>query len=167
MLLAVVSDSHDAIPNLRKAVSLANEKEAEVLIHCGDLISPFMLLELSKFKGEVHFILGNNPGDVWLLMNRLKDFPKINCHGQHAFLNIDGLNIAVVHFPATAEGLAATGKYDVVFYGHSHEYEEQKVGETLLLNPGEILGKDGPPTMILFDTVSKKVEKVTFDEGSC
>ncbi|OAG28532.1 YfcE family phosphodiesterase [Thermodesulfatator autotrophicus] len=165
MLLAVVSDSHDAIPNLSKAVTLANEKGAQILIHCGDLISPFMLLELGKFKGEVHFILGNNPGDIWLLMNKLKEFPGIHCHGQQAFLSVAGLNIAVVHFPAVAEGLAATGKYDVVFYGHTHEYDEQKVNQTLLLNPGEILGKNGPPTMMFFDTETKTVTKVVLDES--
>ncbi|WP_022853482.1 metallophosphoesterase [Thermodesulfatator atlanticus] len=167
MIIAVMSDSHDAIPNLRQAVNLANEKKAQVLIHCGDLISPFMVLELAKFKGEVHLILGNNPGDVWLLTQRIADFKNIHFHGQHAFLEIAGLKIAVCHFPAMAEGLAATGKYDVVCYGHSHEYDVQKVGNTLLLNPGEILGKEGPPTMIIFDTETKNVEKVTIDAGCC
>ena len=60
MKIAIMSDSHDAIPNLKKAVKLAIEKQAEILFHCGDLISPFMIPVLAEFGRETHLILGNN-----------------------------------------------------------------------------------------------------------
>jgi putative phosphoesterase len=63
MRIAILSDSHDHIPNLKRAVRLANSEGAELLIHCGDLISPFMLPCLDGFNGPVHLIYGNNPGD--------------------------------------------------------------------------------------------------------
>ncbi len=165
MLLAIVSDSHDAISNLRRAVLEANERRATYLLHCGDLISPFMLLELAQFKGEVHLILGNNPGDVWLLSKMCARFPNIHLHGQYAFEELEGLRVAMVHFPELAEGLALTGKYDLVCCGHTHVYEVKEVQGVPVVNPGEILGKEGPPTMAFFDSETRKIEKVTFDEG--
>jgi len=47
------------------------------------------------------------------------------------------------------EGLASTAKYKMVCFGHSHVYIEQKVGNTILLNPGEIMGKERTPKHIV------------------
>jgi hypothetical protein len=59
MRIAVLSDSHDHIPHFRRAVLGANQEGAELLIHCGDLISPFMLTYLESFNGQAHLIYGN------------------------------------------------------------------------------------------------------------
>ena len=76
MRIAILSDSHDHIPNLRRAVSRANSEGAELLIHCGDLISPFMLPCLDGFNGPVHLIYGNNPGDQHLIASRCAELRK-------------------------------------------------------------------------------------------
>ena len=67
MKIAILSDSHDNIPNLRMAVELCNKRGTGMIIHCGDLISPFMLDELAEFTGAVHLIYGNNAGDQHLI----------------------------------------------------------------------------------------------------
>ncbi len=160
MLLAIVSDSHDAIAHLRWAVEEAKRRKAAYLFHCGDLISPFMVKELAPFPGEVHLILGNNPGDVWLLAKHCAKHPHIHLHGQFSFLSLGGLEVALVHFPEMAEGLALTGRFDLVCCGHTHVFKVQEQGKTTVLNPGELLGKEGPPTMAFFDSETRKVEKV-------
>jgi putative phosphoesterase len=73
-------------------------------------------------------------------------------------VELEGRKIAVCHKPEFAEGLATTGKYDVVFYGHTHEAKSKKVGETLLVNPGEILGGKGAPSFAIYDTEADKVD---------
>ncbi len=161
MLIAIMSDSHDAIPHLRRAVEMANERGAKYLLHCGDLISPFMALELGKFQGEVHLIQGNNPGDIWLLAKQCQKFPQIHLHGQFTFEELDGFRVALVHFPELAEGLAATGKFDLVCCGHTHVYDVREINGVLVINPGELLGKEGPPTFAFYDTESRRVEKIT------
>lgn len=160
MLLAIVSDSHDAIPHLRWAVELANERQAAYLLHCGDLISPFMVKELAPFRGEVHLILGNNPGDVWLLAKHCAKLSHVHLHGQFAFEDLEGLAVALVHFPELAEGLALTGRFDLVCCGHTHVFEVRFLERAVIVNPGELLGKEGPPTMAFFDTETRQVEKV-------
>ena len=45
MIVAIMSDSHDNIWNLRKAVEIIKNSQAGLLIHCGDFIAPFMLKE--------------------------------------------------------------------------------------------------------------------------
>jgi len=160
MKVAVLSDSHDSIPNLRKAIEKAVEFKAEVLFHCGDLISPFMIPVLSEFGKETHLILGNNRGDIFLMMQHLKKYPYIHFHGEQAFLEMGNYKIAMVHYPKIAYALAQTQEYDFVFCGHTHIYEVKEVGKTLVVNPGEILGKEGNPTFVMLDLESKKVEKI-------
>ena len=64
------------------------------------------------------------------------------------------------HYEDVAEGLAASGKYNLVCFGHSHTFFEQKTGNTLLLNPGEIMGKDGLPGFCLVDSNTSEAKGV-------
>jgi len=162
MVVAIISDTHDNVFNTEKAIKMAKEKGCEVLFHCGDLISPFMVPLLASFQKEVHFILGNNRGDIALMCEHLKKYPWVHFHGEHAFLEIDGFKIAMVHYPKMAYTLAKSQDFDYVFCGHTHKFEVQEIGKTLVVNPGEILGKEGLPTMVILDLSSKSWEKIEF-----
>ncbi len=67
MKIAIMSDTHDNIWNLDDALSIINEEKAEIIIHCGDFIAPFMLKELEKSQRPVYGVLGNNDGSQYLL----------------------------------------------------------------------------------------------------
>ena len=160
MKFGIISDSHDSIPNLKRAIDILSQKEVDVLFHCGDLISPFMIPVLSEFKRETHLILGNNRGDIYLMGEHLKKFPWIKFHGEQAFLEIAGYKIAMVHYPKIAYALAKTKEYDFVFCGHTHVYEVKEIEGVLVINPGEILGKEGAPSFAILEPETKVVEKV-------
>lgn len=153
MLLAILSDSHDQIIHLRRAAEFAETSGAQALIHCGDLISPFMLQHLSLFTGEIHLIYGNNGGDHHLISSRCTTSSgKIHHHGVFGALELGGVHLAFHHYPDIAKGLAASGQYDVVCCGHNHRCEIQWINNCLLVNPGDLLGKDTPPGFLLLDT---------------
>lgn len=165
MRIAVVSDSHDHIPHLKRAVLRANREGAELLIHCGDLISPFMLATLEQFNGQVHAIYGNNSGDQHLIASRCAaPGSRVRHHGAHGTLAIDSLRIAIEHEPRWARALANSGDFDLVCYGHDHLFHAERLGDCLLLNPGELLGKDAIPTFALFDTVDGSVLRIEVGE---
>ena len=160
MKIAIMSDSHDSIPNLQKAIKISIEENCKKIFHCGDLISPFMVPILGKFDKEIHLILGNNPGDIYLLMQNILEYSNIKLHGDNAFLKIEEYKIAMVHYPKIAYALAKTGEYDFIFCGHTHKYEIKEIGKTLVINPGEILGKEGAPTFVILDLKTRKYEKI-------
>jgi len=152
MRIAVLSDSHDHIPNLRRAVILANQERADLMIHCGDLISPFMLPYLHAFNGPVHLIYGNNAGDQHLIAARCgTTFDNLRHHGCHGSVSVDSCRIAFVHYPELARELALSGNYELVCCGHDHIYHVERLGKCLLLNPGDLLGKDVAPAFALLD----------------
>jgi putative phosphoesterase len=165
MLIAILSDSHDHIPNLQRAVRRANREGAEVLLHCGDLISPFMLPQLQKFAGEVHLIYGNNVGDQHLISSRCAtEFANITHHGLQGEIEADSLRIAFIHYPHTGHALALTGNYDIVCCGHNHRWNADMVNNCLLINPGDLLGAEIRPGFMLLDTADKSVRRIVVGE---
>jgi putative phosphoesterase len=165
MRIAVLSDSHDHIPHLRRAVLGANQEGAELLIHCGDLISPFMLTYLESFNGQAHLIYGNNAGDQHLISSRCASpDSRIQHHGTHGTLVAGGLRIAIEHYPKWARQLACSGDFDLVCCGHNHIFDAERLGNCLLLNPGDLLGKDAVPAFALFDTDDFSVRRIEVGE---
>lgn len=163
MKIGIISDSHDRIEATNRAIGIIKERGCKILVHCGDFCAPFMMEELQKFSGEVHCIFGNTD-DRFTTPNKAKKLG-INFHGDILELEVDGKKIAANHYPPIAEGLAATGKYDVVFYGHDHTANKKKIGRTLLVNPGEIMGIKGIRTLAIYDTKTDEIEYIEFEKS--
>ena len=65
MKIAVISDSHDHIDNLRKAIKIIKTENIDYTIHCGDFCAPFIIKELSTLEHEVFGVFGNVDGDKY------------------------------------------------------------------------------------------------------
>ncbi len=155
MKVAVFSDSHDNIPGLERALQDANAAGAEILLHCGDLVAPFIMDRLGKyFAGPIHIIFGNNDADLRLLQVTASGYPQITLHGIYAEVEADGRTIAMIHYPEPALRIAQSGQFDLVCYGHNHDKKVEQINSCILANPGEILGMKGTPTWGLYDTYS-------------
>jgi uncharacterized protein len=106
----------------------------------------------------VHCVFGNID-DRYLTTLKAAQY-KINLYGEFAELGMEKRKIAVVHLPMFAQALAGSGKYDAVFYGHTHKAEKKRIGKSLLLNPGEIMGRLGKPSIAIYDTEKNDAEIV-------
>ncbi|GIV70869.1 YfcE family phosphodiesterase [Caldilinea sp.] len=156
--IAILSDSHDQIAHLTRALEAANTAGASALLHCGDLCAPFMLnLIGERFPGAVHVVFGNNDGDGRLLQTIASKHPHVTLHGVYAELTIEGRQIAMIHYPEPARRIAQSGQFDLVCYGHDHTRWLEQVGKGWLLNPGEVLGMKGQATWALYDTQTGEV----------
>lgn len=156
MKIAIMSDSHDNIWKIDQA--LEKVKDADVLIHCGDLCSPFVIKHLGDWAGErpVYIVWGNNDGDRQMITSNAEKYAYITLCGEYARLELDGVRVFVSHYPEIAESVADSGDYDLVCYGHDHTRAKKKIGKTVLLNPGEIMGLNGTSTLAVFDTKTRK-----------
>jgi uncharacterized protein len=156
--VAVLSDSHDHLPALTRAMTEANSAGAEVLIHCGDLSAPFVLRTLAEhFQGPIHVVFGNNDADGRLLQTIAAQQSHVTLHGIYAEIEVGGRRIAVIHYPEPARRIAQSGQLDLVCYGHDHTQLLEQIGDAWLLNPGEIMGLHSTPTWALYDTTAHRV----------
>lgn len=166
MRIAVMSDSHDNIWNLGRALKMIQQENAEMIIHCGDFVAPFMLSELEQAGIPIHGVFGNNDGDQFKLTTlALCELSNITLHGLIGQVDINDFHICFTHLPEVAEGLACSGKYDLVCCGHSHTYLQKRINRTFLLNPGEIMGKEGCPSFCLVETETGQIRRRFLDQA--
>lgn len=138
MKIGIISDSHDHLDNLKRAVELLKNEEVGYVLHCGDFVAPFTLPILSQLGVPFLGVFGNNDGERLLLRERAKEFGEIKV--QPAFLELEGRRLVIMHEPPLQSPLAKSGEFDVVLVGHTHKAEIKKEGGCLIINPGEACG---------------------------
>lgn len=147
MDIGVISDSHDQIHQLEKVVDKLNAHNVELVIHCGDWVSPFTLVYLKALKAPIKGIFGNNDGDK-IRHRQLAQHLQLNIQVEERFLQlkVDNKNIAVIHGedPEIVKALVTCGNYDLVLHGHTHQPIKTYHQQTLSLNPGSLLEKTTP-----------------------
>lgn len=158
MKIGIVSDTHDHVSRTKKAVEIFNQEKVEMVIHCGDIVSPFMLQFFSELKCPIKFLLGNNTGDILLHCRYAKEFglpyPEF---GTFFSMEAAGKKIAVYHgdHQEITEALIKCGDYDCVFSGHDHVSRIEKIGKVIWVNPGTLADshKQGmnPPSIAVYD----------------
>ncbi len=136
-LAVVLADTH--IPRRAKALPEAVVpylKEADLILHAGDLIQVSLLHELSVYS-PMHAVKGN------------VDPPELNLPETLEF-DFGGARIAMIHDSGRKEGRRKRLKRRfpsarVIVFGHSHiSYLEDEEG-LLLLNPGSPTDRRGQP----------------------
>lgn len=166
MKIAVISDTHDNIWNLKKLLKQIAGK-AEAIIHCGDMVAPFTTKILASVNLPTYITLGNNDEDhIGMYKKGNENFNWTHIGQQYGEVELDSRKIAYTHYPRLGELLANTGEYNAVFFGHTHEAEVKKIKDTLLLNPGPVCGINGietvEATFAVYDTKtnSANIQKI-------
>lgn len=133
--IGVISDTHDHLPSIERAVQVFNERAVDLVLHAGDIVSPFTARVFRELQAPLVGIFGNNDGDRIHLQEFFRDIGAF--HADPYMHDIGGTRVAVTHVPELVPSLAAT--HDIVIYGHTHETEVQSNG-ALVINPGECCG---------------------------
>ncbi len=162
MLIGVFSDVHDNLDNLAQAIEIFKARGVEALIFCGDFCSPIPSRAMAgQFEGDIHCVFGNGDGDRFTISNVAHgQYAHLKLHGEYAELEFEGVKVALTHYPFYAQALARTGDYQAVFSGHTHERHEERIGDCLWLNPGEVLGWQGRPSCAIYNTATNSPEFV-------
>lgn len=164
MIIGILSDTHDRLPVIDKAVKRLNEMNVELVLHAGDYISPFVKDSLKNLKAPLIGVFGNNDGDRALLKKKFADFGA-DIRGRFAFVVADGLRIALLHGDETEllRSLLELESHDVLVSGHTHVPKTYRKGRTLVINPGEASGiLTGNATIAILDTetLEAKIEQL-------
>ena len=117
MRIGILSDTHNLLrPEAKEAL-----KGCDVILHAGDICEQKILDELQRIA-PARAVRGNGDKE-WA-----EHIP------QSLDLQIAGLRFHMTHKKKDLP--QELSPYDVVLFGHSHQYTEEKKGNTLLLNPG-------------------------------
>ena len=154
MKIGIISDTHDRLPFIDRAIRKMNEKEVDLVLHAGDYCAPFAAFRFKPLKAKMIGVFGNNDAEKELLRRNFKDIG-VEIRGRFAEIKVDGLKIALLHGEETEllNSLLNTRSYNVVIYGHTHQSEVRRKNGVLVINPGEACGYlSGKATIGLLDT---------------
>jgi putative phosphoesterase len=137
MRLGVVSDTHGHVEYAYEAVRMLESLDVQVVLHCGDIGSVEIVPLWSRWP--THFVFGNVDHQAGLLRRAIKAAGQI-CHDRFGQLELAGRRIALLHGDdqRLLDETIASGRWDLVCHGHTHERRLERIGSTLVLNPGAL-----------------------------
>jgi len=157
MLIGIISDTHDNMPALHRAVEILTLQRVEHVIHAGDFCSPFTFRALKHLKCGFTAIYGNNDGERVLL----QQLSNSRIFTQPHIIELAGKKIVLMHEHQVVDALADSSHFDLIVYGHTHTADIRKKGNTLIVNPGELSGwLYGKSTMAIADLSSLSAELI-------
>ncbi|MEM3588102.1 MAG: metallophosphoesterase [Candidatus Jordarchaeaceae archaeon] len=170
MLIGIMSDSHDRIEAVRAAIEKFNLERVDLVLHAGDIVSPFTVKEFGKLNCKIICVKGNNDGDLVALRMFLEKVGG-ELKGDFFISEVGGKKIVLTHgvWPEVVEALIISGKYDVVISGHSHEASIRKQDNVLVINPGScsypiidgiVTIENGTVAILDLDKMSAKILKL-------
>jgi len=162
MKIGIISDTHDRMKSVEKAIKIFKKHQVKYVFHAGDFVTKEVV---EKFNGmRLCGVLGNNDTNR---SEMLEAFSKIGGEVSTKFFDkeINGITFGMYHGTdrEILKNFILSEKYNVVIYGHTHRVAKRNVKNCLVLNPGPASGIWNKSTIMLLDIKKKTmhVELVT------
>ncbi|HTQ37424.1 MAG TPA: YfcE family phosphodiesterase [Pirellulales bacterium] len=158
MLLGVISDTHGHAANTRRAVQMLESLGVEAVLHCGDIGSPDIVPLLSAWP--TYYVFGNvDGGSQTVELRKAIERAGQTCLGRIGSLELGGVKIAVLHGDdgRLLDQTIAEGGHGLVCHGHTHVPRWEKIGQTMVLNPGALYRAD-PHTIAVVELPQLRAE---------
>lgn len=150
MRLGLVSDTHDALAPSLVAARFFQERRCDLVLHLGDVMTG---VTVDAFAGlPMRFLRGNNDEEASLASSIAKHgFPPLS----DAWVEtVAGVRVAAHH--GHAAPWLGNAEPAVLLHGHTHRFRCERVGRTLVVNPGA-LHRARVRTIALMDLPSLEV----------
>ncbi len=153
MKICIISDTHDNLPNLRKVVRWCERSKVELIIHCGDVARPDTVKSvLGEFSGDFLISLGNGDEGFGWERELLEEPFRGKVFVEYGEVEVKGSLFAFTHHPDMARKLMHSGRYEVVFHGHTHKPDMRGAGKEQIVCPGNLAGMRFRASFAFWDT---------------
>jgi hypothetical protein len=161
MKIAIISDIHDNLVNLKKCLGWCADNLVEKIICCGDVANGETLEIISRrFAGEIFLVRGNMEIYEEAEIAPLKNY---TYGGRTALWEIGGKKVGVCHEPFLIKEVLAKGSPNIVFYGHTHKPWIETKNGVQIANPGTLGGVLSRATFAFWDTETGRLELKILD----
>ena len=161
-MIGIISDTHDNVFAIKKAVEVFKKKNVELVLHLGDIIAPVTVLYFKDLR--VKFVLGNCDGDVENIKKRINEIDG-EFLGTFSELELKNKKIALLHGKDAKKlnELILSNEYDYILHGHTHTKRDEKIGNTRIINSGAFYPIVEEKTIAILDIANDKVEFIKID----
>lgn len=164
--LAVISDVHDNLVNLQKALDYIKKEKIDYLISLGDLQSLEAWHTLDSLEMPVWVVMGNADKDIIGEKNLRAILKNIHFSPNVATVGLAQKNIIFGHYPEVIKKIILNypNKYQLALAGHTHCPWEEIINQTKFLNPGNIANIRYAPTFAIIDLANLKARLILLNE---
>ncbi len=169
MLIGITADTHSNGRPILQSIEAFNRLGVDLVLHCGDWDMPFTLTWYTELKCPLKGVLGN--GDqgltrfLWAVHQQKLDI-ELELDPHFLDLTLDGKRIGVCHGDSAPllDFLLESQRFDVLCSGHTHRPMIERIGKTLHINPGSLVGvllpesRTYPYTIATYDTQTDSAE---------
>ncbi len=160
MQIGIISDTHNKISKLYKAVEILNARSVSFLIHCGDLTDDRLIGCLNGFR--VYFAYGNTDFSIGAIDRALNKIDPLAKSGYSLDFHIENKRFFVAHGDTKKILVDAinSNNYDYILTGHTHQFCDERINRSRLINPGALGGNQGEHSFAILDTELDLVEQI-------
>ena len=165
-MIAVFSDLHDNLANLKIAQNFCQKNNITDLIFCGDLTTAETLKELAQNFKTIYLTAGNC--EIYTEED-VKKYNNIKYFGREGkIFEYENKKIGICHEPYRIEYLKKE-KPDIIFYGHTHEpWEKTEIIDNQkikIINPGNLANVRYQPTFAIYNPENNELKlKILSDQ---
>ena len=161
MQIGILSDTHSRYATVEKALQLLQDRNINVVLHCGDIEDADTVWLFQGFTA--HFVFGNCDTERHGIRQAVHGIGE-TLHDGYGVVELEGVKLAFTHGDNARllHDLEASEAFDFLFYGHTHKAEEHRAGRTRVINPGA-LHRANPKTFVVLDLATREVERVSVE----
>jgi len=157
MKIAIISDVHDQVENLKWAMDELKSKNISHIFALGDYSSAYTVerMQIENSNVPVHAVWGNCDGDKQPMLSAASTINTNLSFSKYEFsvIELENKKYFITHYPILAENAASTLDYVAVFHGHTHIMRDEKIGTTPIICPGKLaLYPHDKISIAIFDT---------------
>ncbi|MGL4549745.1 MAG: YfcE family phosphodiesterase [Gemmataceae bacterium] len=161
MKIGVLSDTHDQVERVYRALALFRDAGVQTLLHCGDITDP---ATVRAFTGwTAHFVYGNCDWNRAGLAEAIAAIGATN-HERFGHLEVEGVALAFLHGDDADlfDAVKNSGAYAFVFHGHTHVAHDRAAGPMRVINPGA-LHRAARKSVLVLDLPSGEATSLTVE----
>lgn len=165
MRIGVVGDTHNQLRNVERIVGLFEAARVERVVHTGDITQPAVLERLARLSVPLLGVFGNNDRSERTQLRHHAARFGMELSDPPRTIEWADRRILVVHDPEEASPALeeSPAPVDLVLHGHTHRHRHERVGDTLVFNPGECAGLfEGRNAVGVVDLASLDAELLRF-----
>ncbi len=137
MRIGLISDTHNEKQSVKLALDIFREAGIDIILHAGDITN---VTTLKLFAGfDVWIARGNMDRDHQLHPVARELFGVGHLTMMHQ-LRFNGTTLALTHGDSWSQltSLIQSERFNYVIHGHTHVPQDEKVGDTRVINPGAL-----------------------------
>lgn len=159
--LAVLSDVHDNLANLKKALNYIQNNKLDYLICLGDLQSLDAWQELDKLTIPIFAVKGNADNTL-----DLTKFTHLKVWQGFGEIELSGKKILFSHYPEVIKKIIEQKPryYSLALHGHTHKPWEEDCQNTKILNPGNIANVYYSPSFAIINLDNLQSQLILLNE---